>query len=163
MSVGGREHVGIDGRRIEHVGIRSGRVRFSRNPIREVIRIIGEEDQCETRGWNLYSAGIIVVAGHGVDVKVILQLAIALEVSSKSLIGPGDVSRGRAGRQEVFHLDGRRRSSGLSARSASKGEVHDAHGGGVRVRDVVEQGEFGKHTLLPNRVCGGIRIPSVGG
>ena len=162
MSVGGREHAGIDGRRIELVGIRSGRIRFSRNFTRKVIRIIGEEHQRETRGRNLYGAGVIVVAGDSVDVKIVLQLSIALKVSSECLIGPSDVPGGRAVRQEVFHLDGRRRSSGLSTCSTSKCEVHDADGRGARVRDVVEQGKFGKYTLLPNAVSGGIRIPSIG-
>lgn len=162
MSIGGCKHVGIDGRRIEQVGICSGRVRFNRNFPRKVIRIIGQEDQRETGGGNLYGAGVIVVAGDGVDMNIVLQLPIALEVSSEGLIGPSDVPRGRTVRQEVFHLDGRWRSSGLSARSSSKGKVHDAHRGWARVRDVVEQGEFGKYTLLPNPVCGGICIPSVG-
>ena len=142
MSVGGREQAGIDGRRIHNVGIRSGGVRFSRDIPRKVIRIIGEEDQGETGGGNLYGAGIIIVASDGIDVNVVLQLPIALEVSPKSLIGPSDVPRGRAVRQKVFHLDGRRRSSGLPTRPTSKGKVHDAHGRWVLVRDVVEQGEF---------------------
>ena len=161
MSVGVCELAGVNGHRIERLGISGSRICL-RQFVSEVVRIIGDEDQGETRSGDAYSAGVIGIASDGIDVEISRQSSIALEIFSKGLVGPGDVPRRGAVRQEVFYPHSRRRSSGLPGLPTSKGEGHDAHGSGTRIRNVVEQGEFGEHAVLPNCVCGGIGISVVG-
>jgi len=162
MSIGSREFAGVNGRRIERPGIRSSRVRLNRISTSKVSRVIGDEDQREAGSGDLHSAGVIIIAGNGVDVKIVLQSTIALEVVSEGLIGPRDIPGRRALRQEIFHPDSRWGPSRLSGLPTPNGKGHGAHGSITRVRNVVEQGEFGKHAILPNRICGGIDVSVVG-
>ena len=154
MPVGVRELTRVNGHGVDPIGISSSRIRVNRIPTSKVGRFIRDEDQRETGSGNSNIASVVVVAGGGLDVEIVHQPTIALEETSKRLIGPGDIPKRRAFRQEVFHLDGRWGSRRLAGLSTPNREAHVTGSSAAWVRNVAEQRKFGEHPILPNRVWG---------
>ena len=73
MPVGVRELTRVNGHGVDPIGISSSRIRVNRILTSEVGRFIRDADQRETGSGNGYIAGVIVVAGDGLDGEIVIN------------------------------------------------------------------------------------------
>ena len=163
MPVRVRELVRVNNCGVDVLGVRSGRERLNRLSTFEVGWIIGDKDQCETRSGKLDITSVVIVARDNFKVRIVHYSTAALEEVPEGLIGPNSVpKRGTLNRRSIFHLDSRRGSGRLPSLATSNRDGNAVDGSAAQIRDVVEQGEFGEHSILPDDIGRGTDIPFVG-
>ena len=127
------------------------------------VGLVVQEDEGKARGRNGNSASVGgSVARNVYNVQSALKTTIGLEVGTKTLAGPSEVTfGGDVVGEEVLDPNGGRRPSGLASLTTADGDG-DAQVVSARfIIQVVEENDFHGRTILVDRIAGSRRVPTV--